>query len=164
MAQANSWDTPENGINFIYNSYLSVNMIRIITIGKIKTPYVKQACEDLFNRIKRFSKIEIIKTKESTKKKEGEKILELTKDKKFIALDLTGKQQTSESFSKIIKNNIDLIFVIGNFNGLDKRVLDKAQSKLSLSSMTLTHEHAQLFLLEQIYRGFTIIKGLPYHK
>ena len=92
----------------------------------------------------------------------------LNKDSCIISLDLSGEQYSSENFSKIFSQlmmqgkNID--FIIGGAFGIDKSILNKSDKKLCLSKMTLPHQLAKLFLIEQIYRSQTILNGHPYHK
>lgn len=80
-----------------------------------------------------------------------------------IILDETGKQSTSEEFAQILTHG-KINFFIGGAYGFDKEFLSKANTTLSLSRMTFTHSMARLFLYEQIYRGFCIQSGHPYHK
>jgi len=112
--------------------------------------------------------IEIVEIKDSVKEDECKKIVEKIsgfKDSFKVALDEHGKELTSIEFSKFIKETEkDIIFIIGGPDGLDERVLSSIDFKLSLSKMTLNHEMARLFLIEQIYRAFTILEGKKYHR
>ncbi|CAN0602806.1 unnamed protein product, partial [Ectocarpus sp. 12 AP-2014] len=85
-----------------------------------------------------------------------------------IALDLSGKQHSSEDFSLIFSQQMmagnDIDFIIGGAFGLDQSILNLANTKLCLSKMTMPHQMAKLILLEQIYRAQTILDGHPYHK
>ncbi|MBU3221144.1 23S rRNA (pseudouridine(1915)-N(3))-methyltransferase RlmH, partial [Clostridium algidicarnis] len=104
------------------------------------------------------------------KVKEGEAILRYIKDNAFvIALDLKGKTVSSEELANFIsdlgtKGKSDLVFIIGGSLGLSQKVLERADYKLCFSKMTFPHQLFRVMLLEQIYRGFRIIKGEPYHK
>lgn len=136
-------------------------MIRLLVIGKIKNKSLSILCKDYEKRINRYSKIEIIELKDNLKD-EDERIIKLCDGYKTYVLDIDGKSVSSEKFSEILTDIKDICFVIGGPEGLGG-VKDK-YSKISLSKMTLTHEMARMLLLEQIYRGYTIKKGLPYHK
>ncbi|WP_297426028.1 23S rRNA (pseudouridine(1915)-N(3))-methyltransferase RlmH [Clostridium sp.] len=157
--------------------------ITIITVGKIKEKYLKDAIEEYSKRLGRYCKLEIIeladektpdnaseKEEEAIKEKEGQGILNKIKDNMFvIAMDLGGKQLTSEEFANYIESlgitgNSNIAFVIGGSLGISKSVLARADYKLCFSKMTFPHQLFRVMLLEQIYRGFRIIKGEPYHK
>ena len=101
-------------------------------------------------------------------KKEGEHILEKIPKKTFvIALDERGKQYTSTEFAYLLSDwktqNIDITIIIGGCYGLSAEIKDRAKLLLAFSKMTLTHELIRVILLEQIYRGFSIINGKRYH-
>lgn len=133
-------------------------MIRIVCIGKIKKEW-KNVNDEFFKRINTFTKIEIIELKEE-KAKEVEKYV-----KGFcIVLDEKGKQLTSRDFSKLIKEKDKITFIIGGKEGIEEKIIQKADFILSLSKMTFSHQLARIILLEQIYRAFCIIYNLPYSK
>lgn len=143
-------------------------MIRIICVGKLKDQ-LKNVSEEYVKRIERFTRIEITEINEykssniqDSLKKEGEKVLEKAGER-FIILDLKGKQLSSEEFSQMLKQP-DLTFVIGSHAGLSDEVKSKAEMLLSISRMTLPHQLTRIILLEQVYRAFTIINKMPYHK
>ena len=102
--------------------------------------------------------------------KEGERILEKIKDKEYVyALAIKGKERTSEEFAEEINQlttygHSDITFVIGGSLGLSPEVLKRADTQISFGRFTLPHQLMRLVLTEQIYRAFTIINGLPYHK
>jgi len=143
-------------------------MIRIICVGKLKDE-IRNVSEEYIKRIKIFTKIEVVEINEydssninNSLKKEGEKILEKVSNN-FIILDAKGGQLSSESFSRLLKQN-NLTFVIGSHIGLSEDVRKKSAMQLSLSKMTLPHQLTRIILLEQIYRGFSILNNQPYHK
>ncbi len=86
----------------------------------------------------------------------------------LVVLEATGINLTSEAFADVLKQKIDLgqpiTFIIGGAHGLSPEIKAAAHLKLSLSAMTTTHDLAQLFLFEQLFRAFTIIHGTGYHK
>lgn len=157
--------------------------ISIIAVGKIKEKYIKEGIEEFKKRLSRYCSIEIVevpdekapenistKEEEQIKEKEGQNILKNIKDNTYVvALDLKGKELTSEELSDFIKNlgikgNSNVAFVIGGSLGLSKEVLNRADFRLCFSKMTFPHQLMRLILLEQVYRGFRIMKGEPYHK
>jgi 23S rRNA (pseudouridine1915-N3)-methyltransferase len=103
------------------------------------------------------------------KQKEGELILEkLSNTDILILLDENGKQLDSILFSEYLQKHMNsgikqLVFVIGGPYGFSEDVYNKAQGKLSLSKMTFSHQMVRLFFIEQLYRGFTILRNEPYH-
>jgi 23S rRNA (pseudouridine1915-N3)-methyltransferase len=137
--------------------------IRIIAVGKLKKGYVAQGVNDFKERIAHYTSLEIIEV-------EQENMPKYLSEKVFnIALDRNGKQFNSEDFAKFIEDkmvyfNKDLVFFIGGADGFSGDFIKSCDFSLSFSKMTFPHEIARLFLLEQIYRAFTIIKGEQYHK
>ena len=147
-------------------------MIKIISVGKLKEKHFSEACGEYLKRLGRYSRVEVVELKEQSdkdinvaKRKEGVLIAsKLANYSGFkIALDSKGRQLSSEEFSQMLKKQ-DIAFIIGGPDGLSQEILDKADFILSLSKMTLPHQLARVFLLEQIYRGFTILEGGKYHK
>ena len=157
--------------------------ITIISVGKIKERYLRDAIEEYSKRLSRYCKLDIIelsdektpdnaseKEEEVIKEKEGQAILNKIRDNMFvIAMDLGGKHLTSQEFANYIENlgvigNPNVAFIIGGSLGISKSVLARANYKLCFSKMTFPHQLFRVMLLEQIYRGFRIMKGEPYHK
>lgn len=157
--------------------------ITLITVGKIKEKFLRDAIDEYSKRLSKYCKLEVIevadeKTPDNAsekeelqiKEKEGTQILSKIKDNAYvIAMDLKGKTLSSEEFSSFIDNcgiqgNSNLVFIIGGSLGLSQDVLNRANYKLCFSKMTFPHQLFRVMLLEQIYRGFRIIKGEPYHK
>ena len=103
------------------------------------------------------------------KQKEGELLLKNLQASDFVVLlDENGKQLSSEGFSEFIQKRMNsglkqLVFVIGGPYGFSEEVYKRADSKLSLSKMTFSHQMIRLFFTEQLYRAFTILKNEPYH-
>ena len=157
--------------------------IRILAIGKIKEPYLKQGIDEYLKRIKPYCQIEVVEVNdepvndnlkdadiERVKNLEGEKILKLLKPQDYlISLDLNKKQLTSEEFAKYIEDKLVLggstiNFVIGGSYGLSDALKKRANDAISLSNMTFLHQMTRLILLEQIYRAFKINRNETYHK
>ena len=141
-------------------------LIKVITVGRIKDKHIQAKIDEFIKRIKFDAKIDFVEIKDSTKEKEGEKLLDiLNKEKGYVfAMTEEGKQMTSREFGmKMEATHQKMIFVIGGPFGLSEAVKKKANQTFSLSKMTFTHEMAKMFLLEQIFRGISIIKGRGYH-
>ena len=108
-------------------------------------------------------------TKDQIKTKEGELILKQIKPTDdLILMDERGKEYTSVEFAKVIQDKIsyagkDMVYVIGGAYGFSDAVYQRANSKISLSRMTFSHQMVRAIFVEQIYRAFTIMKGEPYH-
>lgn len=157
--------------------------ITVLCVGKIKEKYFTLGIDEYAKRLSRYCKLEIIevpdeKTPDNAseneelqiKAKEGDKLLRYIKDNAYvIALAIEGKMLTSEELSEKmeqlgINGDSNVVFVIGGSLGLNKRILDRADYKLSFSKMTFPHQMMRMVLLEQVYRGYRIMKGEPYHK
>jgi len=154
--------------------------ITIICVGKLSLPFIKHGADEYEQRLKRFTSLEIFELKEEKRggkkadinfirQSEAEQILaKAPKGAYLIALDETGKQASSEKFAKKIEQHMNqgtanLCYIIGGAYGLTDKLKQQCNELISLSEMTFTHQMARLFLLEQIYRGFTIIRNEPYH-
>ncbi len=140
--------------------------IKLITVGKIKENYLKEAINEYTKRLSRYTNLEEI---EIIKDKEGNKIINKLSNEFIIALDIKGKQFDSIKLAQKIReifsyNNSNIVFIIGGSLGLSKAVLTKANLKLSFSKLTFPHQLMKVILLEQIYRSFRIINNEPYHK
>ena len=148
-------------------------MIKIVCIGKLKEKHYSESCSEYLKRLGRYSRIEVVEIKEQSdknpevaKKKEGKLILDKIDglDDFFkIMLDKSGRQYTSEEFLDILEK-ADIVFIIGGPDGLAREVVDNADLVLSISKMTFPHQLFRVLLLEQIYRGYSILNGGRYHK
>ena len=158
-------------------------IITIITVGKIKEKYLKDAIAEYSKRLSKYCKLEIVevadeKTPENAsetvenaiREKEAERILKYVKEDAYIiTLEIGGKLLSSEELAeKIEKLGIQgtshIIFIIGGSIGLGKSVLEKSDYALSFSRMTFPHQLMRVILLEQVYRSYRIMNGEPYHK
>jgi len=153
--------------------------IKLLAIGKTDDKNLKQLIDVYQNRLKHYIKFELevipdIKnaknlSENQQKEKEGELILaKLQPTDQLILLDDKGKHYTSIEFSQFLQKKMNsgikqLVLVIGGPYGFSDAVYKKAQGKLSLSKMTFSHQMIRLFIVEQIYRGFTILRNEPYH-
>ena len=157
--------------------------ITLITVGKIKEKYLKDAIAEYSKRLGRYCKLEIIEVgdektpdqasgavEEGIRDKEGERILRHIKDDMYvITLEIAGKMLSSEELADKIETlglqgRSSIAFVIGGSIGLGREVLARSDFALSFSKMTFPHQLMRVILLEQIYRSYRIINGEPYHK
>lgn len=153
--------------------------IKLLAIGKTDDPSLQKLIDIYSRRLRFYTKFEMevipdlkkAKNLEEAlqKQKEGELILsKVTTSDYLVLLDENGDQFSSEAFSEYLQKRMNsglkqLIFVIGGPYGFSGDVYNRANSKLSLSKMTFSHQMVRLFFIEQVYRGFTILKNEPYH-
>ena len=157
--------------------------ITILTVGKIKEKYLRDAIAEYSKRLSRYAKLEIIEVADektpdnasetvetNIKNKETERLLKYIRDDAYlITLEIKGKQLTSEELAQKIdtlgvQGTSHIIFVIGGSLGLGEEVLKRSNYALSFSKMTFPHQLMRVILLEQIYRSYRIISHEPYHK
>ena len=144
--------------------------ITIIAVGKLKEKYLVEAVNEYLKRLKPFATVEIIELPECrTVDEECEKVLtRLPKDSWICVLDVIGETISSEELAQkltdiTLSGQSRLTFVIGGAFGLNQKLREDADFRLSLSKMTFTHQMTRVILLEQIYRAFKINRGEPYH-
>ena len=157
--------------------------VHIIAVGKIKEMYLQLGISDYEKRLGPYVKLQIMEISEekrpaitspaiesAAKAKEGERIRAVIPERSYvIALDVQGQTWSSEELAGAFRQwelagQNHLAFVIGGDLGLSPAVLSGSDMRLSLSKMTFTHPMARILLLEQVYRGFRILRGEPYHK
>ena len=153
--------------------------ITVLTVGKIKEKYLRDAIAEYSKRLSRYAKLEIIEVADektpdnasetvetNIKNKEAERLLKYIRDDAYlITLEIKGKQLTSEELAQKIdtlgvQGTSHIIFVIGG----SEEVLKRSNYALSFSKMTFPHQLMRVILLEQIYRSYRINCGEPYHK
>ncbi|MFC4739583.1 23S rRNA (pseudouridine(1915)-N(3))-methyltransferase RlmH [Flavobacterium ponti] len=153
--------------------------IKLIAIGKTDNKNLQTLIEEYTKRLSFYIKfdLEIIPdiknvknlSEAQQKEKEGELILsKISATDNLILLDENGKTFSSIGFSEFLQKKMNagiktLVFVIGGPYGFSETVYQKANGKVSLSEMTFSHQMVRLFVIEQLYRGFTILKNEPYH-
>lgn len=153
--------------------------ITLIVIGKTDNKHLLSLMEDYSKRLGFYVQFEMevvpdIKNAKNLsetlqKKAEGDEILKrITTSENLILLDENGKTYTSEKFSEFLQKKMNsglknLVFVIGGPYGFSDEIYNRANGKLSLSSMTFSHQMVRLFFIEQLYRAFTILRNEPYH-
>jgi 23S rRNA (pseudouridine1915-N3)-methyltransferase len=137
-------------------------MIRIVATGRLKDPNIRAGFDEYHKRLTSFTRLDVLELKD------GKNPLDYVKPGELIvALDEGGENLTSHALAEFIKKHElakNIVFVIGGPEGLNSSILENADLHLSLSRMTFTSQLARLILIEQIYRAFTIIKGVKYHK
>lgn len=152
--------------------------IYLIAIGRVKNTPLREACAQYEARTRRYVRLEVREVRDAglpdrdadrIRLIEGEALLKaIPRDAQLVAVTRTGESRSSPDLAQQLddwrQSNKDVAFVIGGAHGLNETVMKRAQSRLSLSQMTLPHELARLTLLEQIYRACTILRGEPYHK
>lgn len=156
--------------------------ITLITLGKLKEKYLRDAVEEYAKRLSRYCKLDIIELSPVTLSdnpsqseidtallKEAEIIEKRIPDGSVVtALCVEGKSNTSEQLAEFVEKNTNegknMCFIIGSSFGLSDTVKQKSNLKLSLSAMTFPHQLFRVMLLEQIYRAFKINEGSTYHK
>nr|WP_300770191.1 23S rRNA (pseudouridine(1915)-N(3))-methyltransferase RlmH [uncultured Acetatifactor sp.] len=157
--------------------------ISIACVGKIKEKFYKDAISEYEKRLSRYCKLEFLEVadektpdgasealEEQIKEKEARRLLEKIREDAFVCtLEIEGKRLTSEGFARwmeglTVRGNRHIVFVIGGSLGLHESLRRRADMALSFSDMTFPHQLMRVILVEQIYRGFRIMHGEPYHK
>ena len=156
--------------------------INIICVGKLKEKFFKDAIDEYSKRLSKYCKLNIIELPdekipdklsntliENIKTKECDNIIKHIKNDSYvISLDLTGKEYSSEEFSKHIDQlsllTSNITFIIGGSLGLTKQVLSLSNNKICFSKMTFPHQLIRIFLLEQLFRSFKISNNETYHR
>jgi 23S rRNA (pseudouridine1915-N3)-methyltransferase len=153
--------------------------IKLIAIGKTDNKSLQSLIDDYTKRLSFYIKFELeiipdIKnvknlSEAQQKDKEGELILsKLAATDQLVLLDENGTTFSSIEFSDYLQKKMNagiktVVFAIGGPYGFSEEIYKKAQGKISLSAMTFSHQMVRLFVIEQLYRGFTILKNEPYH-
>ena len=157
--------------------------ITLITVGKIKEKYLRDAIAEYSKRLSKYCKLEIVEVADektpdhasetvenAIREKEGERILRYVKDDAYvITLEIGGRMLGSEELAEKIERlgiqgKSHIMFIIGGSLGLGPEVMKRSDYALSFSKMTFPHQLMRVILLEQIYRSYRIISGEPYHK
>lgn len=153
--------------------------LQIFFIGKTQGNIYPSLINEYVQRLSHYIPVQIEEipdlknTKSLSEEQQKEKEADMVFDRMqggdvLVLLDERGKEMTSREFSQWMEQKMQtvpkrLILLIGGPYGFSQRIYDAAQGKISLSKMTFSHQMVRLFLVEQIYRAFTIIKGEPYH-
>lgn len=157
--------------------------ITLITVGKIKERFYREAVAEYEKRLSRYCRLEIVQVEDektpdkagtalddAVRRREAERILRYVREEAYVVtLEIQGKMYDSEGFAgeidRLANRGISHIqFIIGGSLGLHEDVCKRADLAVSFSKMTFPHQLMRVILLEQIYRAFRIINGEPYHK
>jgi 23S rRNA (pseudouridine1915-N3)-methyltransferase len=154
--------------------------IKVCWVGKTQNAPIKSLISDYLARLSHWVPIEIIEVPDLSKRKglKGGCLLAAERaeieralgfEGRRVVLDERGKQLTSSEFARWIDSAQvqgirETAFIIGGAEGIDPVLVQESHFKLSLGTMTWTHEMARVLLLEQVYRAFTILRNIPYHK
>lgn len=150
-------------------------LIRLVWVGRTRSPAAARWIETYRERIGRFCPVEIVEVKDapggarSRAARESRDLLDKASGRGLaVVLDESGETMTSREFARFLGDALasrsELTFVLGGPEGTTQALAAAAARKISLSRMTLTHEMARVFLAEQIYRALSIMKGAPYHR
>ena len=153
--------------------------ITLLTVGKTDVKWVKEGLDLYVSRLSHYAPFQVREIpelknvsaldREQIKVREGELILKsLRPSDEVVLLDEGGRELRSVEFASWLEERFsrgsrDIVFVIGGAYGFSKEVYARADSKLSLSKMTFSHQMVRTIFAEQLYRAFTIIRGEPYH-
>ncbi len=157
--------------------------ITILAVGKLKENFYREAASEYLKRLSRYCRISVLEVADEKtpdgcpqavadqiRAREAQRLLaHMPEDSYCIALDIRGEKSDSVAFSQKIaqlglSGKSDVVFVIGGSLGLHESVLRFSKEQISFSDMTFPHSLARIILLEQLYRGFRILRGEPYHK
>lgn len=149
--------------------------VNVVCVGNLKEKFSQDAEKEYLKRLSKFCKLNVVELKEQNKlsnimlikEKEGEEIIKNLSSYNILC-DLGGENLSSEEFAnrleKLALKNSKITFVIGGSYGVSEKVKNACQMKISFSKMTFPHNLFRIMLLEQIYRAFTILNGINYHK
>ena len=152
--------------------------ISLFCMGKTNFHFLREGIELYKIRIDHYTNFNIVEIPNKKQggnnpinvlKREGDNLLSRISDSDFVVLlDEKGKQCTSEEMADFIESKMNLpvkhiVFVIGGAFGFSESVFKRANTILSLSKLTFSHQLVRLIFMEQLYRAFTILKGEPYH-
>ena len=142
--------------------------LKLVVVGRLKSQHLRALADDYEKRLRRYAAFDVIELKDSTVEDEGSRlkaILDKEKGARLVVLSEEGQPQTSRSLAQDLKqlHGVPVVYVIGGPFGLDSQVKLRADSLLSLSAMTFTHEMARVLLTEQLYRAASINAGSKYH-
>ena len=152
--------------------------LRFIWVGKTRNEHLRALCDEYLKRLRRFVRCEVTEVRESAQRTkdagiedEGRRILGgLQQDALVVLLDVEGHEWSSPDLAAQIEkwqtagSVKEVAFIIGGHWGVSREVNQRASVRWSLSRLTLTHEMARVLLVEQVYRAYTIMHGLPYQK
>jgi 23S rRNA (pseudouridine1915-N3)-methyltransferase len=150
--------------------------IRVIWVGKTQEDWIRRGIDEYAGRINRYMQLEIAEAREEkggaaevAREREGERLEKLIpKNARVILMDERGEEMSSPQLARLLSRYresgvSELAFAVGGAYGFSERLRSRGEKTIALSRMTFTHQMVRVFLLEQIYRGFTILNNEPYH-
>ena len=137
--------------------------ISVLCVGKLRELYLREAAEEYIKRISRFTSFQVYEFENV------EKLIKKIENFDYkILLDIEGDQMSSKEFADFIRENSlkwkKICFIVGGWKGFESNINEIVDKRISLSKMTFPYQLCRIILLEQIYRAFTIIKGIDYNK
>ena len=151
--------------------------VRLVWIGKTRNEHVRALVDDYVTRLARFTRCEVTELRESAAQderavltEESRRIADVLRSDAFVVLlDVAGRQWSSPELAAElerwqVRSVKEVAFVVGGHLGVAPELKTRADVRWSLSRLTLTHELARVLLVEQLYRAYTIMRGLPYQK
>lgn len=152
--------------------------LTLVCVGKLKERYWREAADEYLKRLRPYARLSVIEVPDRdvtadearARSAEGEGIVRaIPEGSRVVVLDIVGAMRSSEDLAAWLERHgvegtSAITFVVGGASGLDARVLDRADERLSLGPLTLPHQLARVVLLEQLYRAFRIMRGEPYHR
>lgn len=143
-------------------------MLKIIAVGKMKDKRLAALLQDYLKRLQPMTRLEIVEIKDSNTAKEAKdmvaKLGSPGGNTLIVAMDEHGDDLTSRQMATLLGQSGSITFLIGGADGLGDEPRQRSNRTIRLSSMTFTHEMARVLLAEQVYRGFSILNGKPYHR
>lgn len=141
--------------------------LRVIAVGRVREKHVRQAIDDYAGRIKHYVGLDEVEISDGTDEEVAQRMKKAAREATIVTLDSRGQSMSSHAFAAFVErlSRVDkgeIAFVIGGKEGLGPACLAQGKHMLSLSEMTLPHRIARLFLMEQLYRAMTILRGEPY--
>lgn len=143
-------------------------MLKILAVGRLKDKRLAALADEYLRRIRPLAAIAMDELRDRGPEREAQAMIARLGSpdgkQQVVALDEHGDDLTSEEFARLLGRHGSLSFLLGGADGLGADARQRADRTVRLSSMTLTHEMARVLLLEQIYRGLSILRGTPYHR
>jgi len=139
-------------------------VIRILCIGKMKSGYLREGVDDYLKRLRRHARVEVVELPDAGPERESQALLGKTGTARVVLCDRRGDNWTSERLSEELARHGAIDFVLGGPDGVTDALRERADVCIAFGAITLPHELARLLLLEQIYRGYCILGGHPYHR
>jgi 23S rRNA (pseudouridine1915-N3)-methyltransferase len=139
-------------------------VIRILCIGRVKSAYLREGIEDYLARARRFARIEVIELPDQDRARESRALLAALGPARCLLCDRSGEPLTSEQLAAELGAHGSVDFLLGGPDGVDSTLRLRVDRRIGFGAITLPHELARLILCEQIYRGFCILRGHPYHR